>query len=110
MDQRRGEAPTIEPSYIHTELTTAVPSLAHDLAVRTLNLPEIAVARHLTEQGYTILKRGWPDFLVFNETEVRLVEVKPGIASLKKQQVEVADVLHRFFGVQVEVIHPRWDS
>ncbi len=46
------------------------------IKVRTLNPAEIAVVQHLEAQGYTVVKKGWPDFLAWRDREVRFIEVK----------------------------------
>jgi hypothetical protein len=71
--------------------------------VRTANKHEFAVATHFEEQGYTVLKNGWPDFLIVRGNEVRLVEVKPrGSAGLGSRQRKIAEALTKL-GLKVEV-------
>ena len=78
---------------------------------RTNNRSERAVIEDLESQGYTVVKRGWPDLLAAHGDLVRFIEVKPrtrkdgtlSTASLKPQQVMVAEILSRI-GIEVELI------
>jgi len=55
-----------------------------------------------------VLKRGWPDFIAFNETSVRFIEVKKHKGDqLRPHQKRVASILKKFFGIEVEVIYPK---
>ena len=75
---------------------------------RTLNQAEIAVCERLEREGYTVVKRGWPDFLAWNGRELRFIEVKtsPNSRGLKASQQMVADALRKYLGVEVELICP----
>ena len=74
---------------------------------RATNAPEAQVARSLEDDGWQVLKNGWPDFLAIKGNEVRLIEVKPsGSRRLSPRQQMMANALHRAFGVTVEV----WSS
>lgn len=71
---------------------------------RGKNVAENQFARRIIKEGWTITKRGWPDFLCERDGELLLVEVKPGRSSqLKKEQLRVARALKRY-GVPVR----RW--
>ena len=74
--------------------------------LRTKNVHERRVIDELIADGYTVLKRGWPDLLAFSveKKRVRFVEVKPpyGGRTVKHCQKDVADVL-ALLGIQVEV-------
>ncbi len=71
--------------------------------IRTNNAAEVRVLGQLEDQGYRVLKRGWPDFIAIRGDEVRLIEVKPGHQSqLGPRQQEVADALAKL-GVTVEL-------
>lgn len=75
--------------------------------VRTLNPSEIHVAQYLEAHGYTVVKRGWPDFLAWKNGTIRFIEVKPNKRhSLRGSQRLVADALKHAFGVDVEVLTP----
>lgn len=41
------------------------------------NAPEAQFQEIITAQGFTVLKRGWPDFFCWKGDELVLVEVKP---------------------------------
>ena len=77
------------------------------MPVRTKNPAESAVVRDLESQGYTVLKNGWPDFLAFRGTEVRLIEVKPhNHRRLSPRQQRMAEAL-ALVGLTVELLAPR---
>jgi len=81
------------------------------MSCRTSNKSEKAVIEYLEREGYTVLKRSWPDLLAAKGDLVRFIEVKkdknkkgkPANQSLKPQQVEVAEILSRI-GIEVEII------
>lgn len=67
------------------------------------NANERSVAVQLSDQGYKVLNRGWPDFLAVRGEEVRFIEVKPTCRhQLDVQQRLMADQLRKI-GVQVEL-------
>lgn len=74
---------------------------------RTSNYSELEVLKHLELEGYSVLKRGWPDFIAVKGDEVRFIEVKPSqpYPHLKPDQKRVASILSRF-GITVEVMTP----
>jgi len=75
--------------------------------VRTLNPSEIRVAQYLESNGYTVVKRGWPDFLAWKNGTIRFIEVKPNKRhKLKASQQLVSDALKHAFGVTVEMMTP----
>lgn len=73
---------------------------------RTQNPAELAVLAQLEADGYSVLKRGWPDFLAVRGDEVRFIEVKPRAHShLSPAQQRVAGVLAKL-GIEVELLTP----
>lgn len=70
------------------------------------NAAERKVAGAFQQRGWTILTRGWPDFLIIKEEhKSRLIEVKPDHNyNLKKSQQLVADILKRDYGIEVELV------
>jgi hypothetical protein len=76
------------------------------MPLRTKNPAEQHVVDDLESQGYTVLKNGWPDFLAFKGTEVRLIEVKPhGRRHLSPRQKRMANAL-ALTGLKVELVAP----
>ena len=64
------------------------------------NTPERLFEELAKLKGWTVTKRGWPDFLCFTETgEMIAVEVKPrmkrrsGFKVLKREQAKTMDIL-----------------
>ena len=63
------------------------------------NGPERAFEEMAGRKGWNATKRGWPDFICFDEQGMFAVEVKPrmrpraGMKQLKREQVIVMDVL-----------------
>ncbi len=75
--------------------------------LRTGNDAEKEAIETLTDQGWEVYKRGWPDLLAVRGDLVRLVEVKPSRAShLKKDQADIAAQLRKL-GLEVEIFTPR---
>jgi Holliday junction resolvase-like predicted endonuclease len=72
------------------------------LAIRTNNLPEILAIQSLLEQGYTVVKRGWPDLVAIRGDEIRFIEVKDLNGRLRDHQYYLAEILNRL-GVDVEI-------
>jgi hypothetical protein len=72
--------------------------------LRTKNPHEVRVIKELQDEGYTILKNGWPDFLAVRGKEARLVEVKQpdSGAGLSPRQQRMAEAL-AVLGLKVEV-------
>ena len=75
---------------------------SNGLSFRTSNLYEGVAAKCLFEDGYTVIRRGWPDLLAVRGEDVRFIEVKDGGGYLKRHQLFVARVLSGL-GVDVEV-------
>lgn len=78
-----------------------------DGTVLTPNPSEQFVADRLKEKGFTVVKDGWPDFLVVKDGEFWLMEVKPdeGHRKLSPSQQRMADAL-RSVGILVNVVTP----
>lgn len=73
---------------------------------RTSNEVEAKIVEALEEDGWEVLKNGWPDLLAVKDGKVRFFEVKPhGLRKLSPRQQKMADVLKEVFGVEVEVVH-----
>lgn len=68
------------------------------------NGPERRVASVLNAEGFRVVKRGWPDFLCWDDDgQLRFVEVKPYCTDdLSTAQKEVAAILSSL-GVPVEL-------
>ena len=48
----------------------------------------------LTEKGWEVTKRGWPDFIAWHDDQPIFVEVKPNQnTALKDRQLHIMDVL-----------------
>ncbi len=73
--------------------------------VRTSNICEIEVASSLEDQGYEVLKNGWPDFVAINwkTKEVRFIEVKPLSKKLKPRQLKMKKVFN-LLGLNYETL------
>ena len=63
---------------------------------RTNNPAELQLYHLMTDDGFDIVKRGWPDFACFRDDELLLIEVKPNrYAHLKKSQYRLMKALVR---------------
>ena len=61
---------------------------------RTKNPSEIACLHHLQAQGWTVLRKGWPDFIAKRAGKVIAIEVKRNtLQSLSSYQRRVASWL-----------------
>jgi hypothetical protein len=69
---------------------------------RTKNESELAAYRSLSEDGYSVLRRGWPDLLAVDGNGLRFIEVKDNHGRLKPQQLAVAMLLSDL-GIETEV-------
>jgi len=77
------------------------------IGVRTKNGPEIIVCAGLERDGWTVVKRGWPDFLAWRGHEIRFIEVKRKAGyRLRRSQAMVAKALKTSLGITVEVLSP----
>lgn len=78
---------------------------------KTSNPSERTVIKQLEEQGYSVMRKGWPDLLAVKDGKVRLIEVKPMATSSGKAsrsdlitaQREVARILS-LLGITVELV------
>lgn len=62
------------------------------VAFRSNNRAELQLYEMMTEAGFEVLKRGWPDLACFRNGELVLVEVKPnGNSRLKGHQQRLMD-------------------
>ena len=77
------------------------------IGIRTLNETEVEVCQFLEQSGYTVVKRGWPDFLAVKGDDVRFIEVKSSAKTvgLSPNQKKMAKILAKL-GIQVELFHP----
>jgi hypothetical protein len=59
---------------------------AGELAVNTHSPTERRFAKSAREAGWTISKRGWPDFIMWKDGKIACVEVKKDLDRLKHNQ------------------------
>jgi len=71
---------------------------------RTCNLCEIEAYKEFVNDGYEVIKNGYPDFILVNwETkEVRFVEIKPEGKRLKPRQIKTRRIFE-LIGLDYEV-------
>jgi|SRR5271157_2131703 len=67
---------------------------------------EKEVKRHLISDGWTIIYRGWPDFICLKGKEVRFIEAKSPYGRLSPHQEKVHAILAKF-GIKVEIVQPK---
>ena len=77
------------------------------LDIRTLLRAQVDVFRRLQQEGYSVVKRGWPTFLAYNPTtnSLRFIRVVNGQARPRRRGRSVAlvdDWLRGVLGVEVE--------
>jgi hypothetical protein len=65
---------------------------------------EQLIAAEYRAQGYTVLHKGCPDFLICKDGKVAFVEVKCGPDTVKPHQREYHEALRKA-GLKVEVVH-----
>ena len=72
--------------------------------IRTCNVCELEAYKKYTEQGYEVVKNGYPDFILVNweKGEVRFVEIKPKGKRLKPRQVKTKRIFE-LVGLKYEV-------
>jgi Holliday junction resolvase len=63
---------------------------------------EEKLCRALTDKGFEVLRRGWPDFLVLNGTHGFAIELKIGNDKVSEDQTRMHEALARF-GIRVFV-------
>ncbi|MFA5936713.1 MAG: hypothetical protein WC822_02430 [Candidatus Paceibacterota bacterium] len=73
--------------------------------IRTSNSTELVVVKQLTDAGYQVYKRGWPDFLAIGPSGIRFIEVKPVGSRSNGSPVQrrVAYILKKM-GITVELV------
>lgn len=74
--------------------------------LRIASHAEAAFCRQAMQNGWTVRKRGWPDFLIEQEGRLYAVEVKRDAPVLKREQAEVMELLERA-GVRCLVWTPK---
>ena len=67
------------------------------------NLIERKAKRHYEKRGYTELHKGWPDFLLYKNGKIRLVEIKPINGDVSYSQELMFWLIERHIGIEVEV-------
>ncbi len=72
--------------------------------IRTCNICELEAYKKYTEQGYEVIKNGYPDFILVNweNKEVRFVEIKPKGKKLKPRQIKTKKIFE-LIGLEYEV-------
>lgn len=74
---------------------------------RTSNDAESELAEKLENDGWLVMKRGWPDFLAVKDGQLRLIEVKPHEQHrLSPNQQQLAELLRKHAGLNVERWYP----
>lgn len=68
-----------------------------------MNNTETAVAEALRTEGWTVLRRGWPDFLCHRDGMAAAIEVKSPRDRLSEDQVQIHRVLVRC-GLPVQTV------
>lgn len=72
--------------------------------IKTSSLHERKVIDALLQEGYEILKSGWPDLVAVRGPEIRFIEIKrPSEPGLKTNQIRMARILYSL-GIVVEVM------
>lgn len=66
---------------------------------------EKEVQDKLEQEGWTVYRNGWPDFLAEKDGAFRLLEVK-ATGNLSPEQVRMFALLQRLLSVPVEVLRP----
>ena len=75
---------------------------------RTKNKTELAVLEYWYNKGYSAIKNGWPDFIIYNDKELIFIEVKRDCndKGLSYRQQNMAKLLKRV-GIEVKVMRPK---
>lgn len=75
--------------------------------IRTGIEAEAVVAEALARDGWTVMKRGWPDFICLKGGQIRFIEVKRDNQwKMDPRQRYIADLLRRYYGIKVELVRP----
>jgi hypothetical protein len=76
------------------------------------NFAEIKTKMLLEQDGYVVVKGGWPDFLAYKDGRLRFIEVKSLSKNgnkkkgLEQNQQLIALLLEKYLGITVEVVCP----
>ncbi len=80
----------------HPQVKTGFASLVSDMYRAPSNVTEAEVHAELMSLGCTVLRRGWPDFFVFeNDDDFFLVEVKAPTDFVRPAQRVILEMLAR---------------
>lgn len=76
------------------------------MLIRTNNKCEIKAYHQLEQEGYEILKNGYPDFVAvdWKNKKVRFIEVKPRGRRLKPRQIRMKRAFE-LIGLKYEVLY-----
>jgi len=76
------------------------------MTIRTNNKCEIKAYQQLKDEGYDILKNGYPDFVAvdWKNKEVRFIEIKPKNKKLKPRQIKMKKAF-KIIGLEYEVMY-----
>lgn len=83
------------PGWLVDHLKEGFASFAADAYREPKNRAEAYAFHKLLSKGYTVLKRGWPDFLVLAGDELLLIEVKGPGDEVRPSQRVVLEALAR---------------
>lgn len=77
-----------------------------NIRFRTTNDKEIVAFNKLTDDGFEVIKRGWPDFLAIDWKNkiVKFIEIKPYKRGLKPAQRRVKEAFE-MVGLKYELWH-----
>jgi hypothetical protein len=69
---------------------------------------EWEVYKKLSAKGNTVIRKGWPDFLIINESQtIFCVEVKHGGDKLSEEQITLHKILNSH-GIKTVVVRDGW--
>lgn len=72
-----------------------------------MNLQEEQFQIEFEKMGYTVLRNGWPDFLIVKDGAIAGVEIKGKNDTIKPNQQRMMDILSGF-GIRCFVGHWQW--
>lgn len=75
-------------------------------AKRSTNEPETALIDSLESDGWTVTKRGWPDFIAIRNGKVVIVEVKPNARHKARREQQFVMQLLADAGLNVALWSP----
>ena len=64
---------------------------------------QIKIQKHLESSGWTVLSKGWPDFICAKGKKVRVIEAKSPRGKLSHEQKKMHPLL-QMLGIKVEVL------